>query len=209
MHTGNQYHEFMLASPQDQAVRDRFQRLALDLLPAGAALLDFGAGTGIDAKAYAAKGHPTFVFEPAEAMRDCLVRNCRVEIAHAAVITVASPLACRVRAVTANFAVFNHFAEHAALFEQLSCVVQHGGFVLASLLNPYCLADARYRWWRSNLVNLARQGHYAIASESGIHRFSPQAMARAAAPHFRLERVVPRGFRLAFERYVLLLFRRI
>lgn len=209
MHTGEQYHEFMLGSPRDRAVRARFQQLALGLLPAGAAVLDFGAGTGIDAKAYAAHGHPTFVFEPAEAMRDCLVRHCRDEITRAAVVTVASPLACRVQAVTANFAVFNHFADHVALFEQLSPVVQHGGFVLASLLNPYCLADARYRWWRADLLNLVRRGHYAIPSESRIHRFAPRIVARAAAPHFRLERLAPRGLGLAYELYMFLLFRRV
>lgn len=64
VHTGEQYHKFMLASPRDRLVRDRFQKLALDLLPAGAAVLDFGAGTGIDAKTYAANGHRTFVHEP-------------------------------------------------------------------------------------------------------------------------------------------------
>ena len=209
MHTGAQYHEFMQASPRDRAVRARFQRLALGLLPAGAAVLDFGAGTGIDAKAYAASGHPTFVFEPAQPMHDCLVRHCRDEIASAAVITVASPLACSVQAVTANFAVLNHVADHAALFEQLSRVVQHGGFVLASLLNPYCLADARYRWWRANLVNLVRHGRYAVPSESRIPRFTPRLVTRAAAPHFRLERLVTRGFGLAFERYMFLLLRRV
>jgi len=31
MHTGAQYHEFMLASPRDRAVRERFQQMALDL----------------------------------------------------------------------------------------------------------------------------------------------------------------------------------
>lgn len=209
MHTGEQYHEFMLASPRDRAVRARFQRLALDLLPAGASVLDFGAGTGIDAKAYAASGHPTFVFEPSQAMRDCLLQHCREEVASETVAAVASPLACSVQAVTANFAVFNHFTEHAALFGQLSRVVEHGGFVLASLLNPYCLADARYRWWRANLVNLVRRGHYAIPSESRIHRFAPRAVAQAATPHFRLEGVVPRGPGLAFARYMFLLFRRV
>ncbi|HEV2619679.1 MAG TPA: hypothetical protein VGU23_07035, partial [Acidobacteriaceae bacterium] len=57
VHTGEQYHKFILASPRDRVVRDRFQRMALDLLPEGAGVLDFGAGTGIDAKAYAANGH--------------------------------------------------------------------------------------------------------------------------------------------------------
>jgi len=209
VHTGEQYHEFMLASPRDRVVRERFQKMALDLLPAGADVLDFGAGTGIDAKAYAANGHPTFVHEPSQAMGEYLARYCRDEIARKTIITVASPLACKVQAVTANFAVLNHFADHAALFEELSRVVRQGGFVLASMLNPYYLGDARYGWWRANVMNLVRSGHYAIESESRIHRFAPRVVARSAAPYFRLERLVPRGFGWAAQLYMFLLFRRI
>lgn len=208
MHTGEQYHAFMLASPRDRAVRDRFQQMALALLPEGADVLDFGAGTGIDAKAYAAHGHPTFVYEPSEAMGEYLAQYCRDDIARKRIVAVASPLACTAQAVTADFAVLNHFADHAALFEELSRVVRQGGFVLASMLNPYCLGDARYGWWRANFVNLMRSGRYAIPSESGIHRFAPRVVARAAAPHFRLERLVPRGLGWATQLYMFLLFRR-
>jgi SAM-dependent methyltransferase len=208
VHIGEQYHEFILASPRDRVVRDRFQKLALDLLPAGTDVLDFGAGTGIDAKAYAANGHLTFVHEPSEAMCEYLAQYCRDEIARKTIVTVASPLTCKVQAVTANFAVLNHFADHTPLFEELSRVVQQGGFVLASMLNPYYLGDARYGWWRANVMNLVCRGHYAIASESRIHRFAPRVVARAAAPYFRLERLIPRGFGLATHLYMFLLFRR-
>ncbi|WP_240046125.1 class I SAM-dependent methyltransferase [Rhodanobacter glycinis] len=209
VHTGEQYHEFILASQRDRMVRDRFQKMARGLLPAGADVLDFGAGTGIDAKAFAAAGHRTFVYEPSEAMCEYLAQYCRDEIARKSIITVASPLACKVQAVTANFAVLNHFADHTSLFEELSRVVHPGGFVLANMLNPYYLGDARYGWWRANLMNLVRHGRYAIASESRIHRFAPRVMAQAAAPHFRLERLVPRGFGWATDLYMFLLFRRI
>lgn len=209
MHTGEQYHEFMLASQRDRLVRDRFQKLALGLLPPGADVLDFGAGTGIDAKAFAADGHRTFVYEPSEAMCGYLAQYCRDEIARKTIVAVASPLICKVQAVTANFAVLNHFADHTSLFEELSRVVHQGGFVLASMLNPYYLGDARYGWWRANVMNLVRHGHYAIASESHIHRFTPRVVARTAAPYFRLERLIPRGFGWATDLYMFLLFRRI
>ncbi|MFC4764708.1 class I SAM-dependent methyltransferase [Dyella koreensis] len=208
MHTGEQYHQFILASPRDRAVRDRFQKLALDLLPEGADVLDFGAGTGIDAKTYAANGHPTFVYEPSAAMGAYLAQYCRDEIDRKTIVTVGSPLTCEVQAVTANFAVLNHFADHTTLFEELSRVVRHGGFILASMLNPYYLCDARYSWWRANVVNLVRRGHYAIPSESSIHRFAPRVVARAAAPYFRLERLIPRGLGTATQLYMFLLFRR-
>jgi SAM-dependent methyltransferase len=209
VHTGEQYHNFIQSSQRDRRVRDRFQQIALDLLPEGADVLDFGAGTGIDAKTYAANGHLTFVYEPSAAMCDYLEQHCRDEIARKTMITVAPPLTCKVQAVTANFAVLNHFADHTLLFEDLSRVVHQGGFVLASMLNPYYLGDVRYRWWRGNLLNLIRRGHYAIASESRIHRFTPRAVARAAAPHFRLERLIPGGFGLATDPYMFLLLRRI
>lgn len=209
MHTGEQYHKFILASRRDQLVRDRFQRMVLDLLPEGADVLDFGAGTGIDAKAYAAKGHRTFVYEPSQAMHEYLAQYCQDDIARKTIIQVASHLTCKAQAVTANFAVFNHFSDHAKLFEELSRVVDPGGFVLTSMLNPYYLGDARYGWWRANIVNLIRTGHYEIASESHIHRFTPRVVARAAAPYFRLERLVPRGLGLATHLYIFLLFRRV
>ncbi|HTV85277.1 MAG TPA: methyltransferase domain-containing protein [Dyella sp.] len=208
MHTGEQYHAVMLASRRDSRVRDRFQRIALNLLGDGGGVLDFGAGTGIDAKTYAAHGHPTFVYEPSQAMRDYLAVHCRDEIDGQRIVAVPSPIGCKVQMVTANFAVLNHFADHAGLFEELSCVVQPGGFVLASMLNPYYLGDARYGWWRRNLFKLLRSGRYAIPSESRIHRFAPRVVARAAAPYFRLERVQPRGLGRFTDLYMFLLFRR-
>ncbi|WP_201315587.1 methyltransferase domain-containing protein [Dyella sp. EPa41] len=208
MHTGEQYHNFMLASERDRAVRGRFQRMALDLLDKNAGILDFGAGTGIDAKTYSAHGHPTFVYEPSEAMRNYLGQHCQDEIGRRTIVSVTSPSECKVQAVTANFAVLNHIEDHAPLFEELSRTVSPGGFVLASMLNPYYLGDARYRWWRRNLTTLMRSGHYAIASESRIHRFAPCVVARAAQPFFRLERLTPRGLGLATHLYMFLLFRR-
>lgn len=209
MHTGEQYHNFFLTSQRDLAVRDRFQKMALNLLAKEADILDFGAGTGIDAKAYASNGHTTFVYEPSESMREHLMSYCSDEIVSKTVIKIESPFACKVQAVTANFAVLNHIADQASLFEDLSGVVQRGGFVLASMLNPYYLGDARYGWWRKNLINLMRNGRYAIDSESRIHRFAPSVVARAAAPYFRLERLNPRGVGLATELYMFLLFRRV
>lgn len=208
MHTGEQYHQYFLTSRRDVVVRSRFQRMTMELLPHGADVLDFGAGTGIDARTYASHGYRTYVFEPAAAMRDYLLTHCRDELARRTIVNVDSPAQCRVFAVTANFAVLNHFADHAQLFADLSHIVARGGFVLASLLNPYYLGDARYGWWLANVVHLLRQGHYAIQSESRIHRFAPRVVARAAAPYFRLERIEPGGFGWVTQLYMFLLFRR-
>jgi SAM-dependent methyltransferase len=209
VHTGEQYHDFMQTSQRDLEVRGRFQRMALELLPAKAEMLDFGAGTGIDAKLYAAKGHPTSVYEPSQAMHDYLVRHCRDEIACNTIIPIARPLTRKVQAITANFAVLNHIVDHTSLFEEFSRVIDRGGFVLVSMLSPWHLGDARYRWWWKNMPNLVRKGRYPSPGESRIHRFAPSAVARAAAPYFRLERLVPRGFGLATHLYMFLLLRRV
>ena len=208
MHTGAQYHQLILASRRARRTRARFQKLALELLPAGANVLDFGAGTGIDAKAYAAAGHPTFVYEPSEHMRAHLFQHCRAEIADRRIVALASPALRKVGAITANFAVLNHFADHAPVFEGFSRVVEPGGFVLASMLSPWYLGDARRAWWWTNLPRLLRNGHYPVDGESGVHRFAPRVVARAAAPHFRLERIVPQGPGLTAGLYMFLLLRR-
>jgi SAM-dependent methyltransferase len=208
MHTGEQYHQFFLTSGREVAIRDRFRQAVLGRLAPGADVLDFGAGTGIDAKAYAALGHRSFVYEPSPSMRGHLELYCRDEIARGAVVVVGADLPCRVQVVTANFAVLNHIADHAPLFEQLYTVVDAGGFVLASMLNPYFLGDAKYGWWRRNLLKLLRHGVYSFATESGIHRFAPRVLARSAAPYFRLERLLPRGPGLLTGPYLFLFFRR-
>ena len=77
------------------------------------------------------------------------------------------------------------------------------------MLTPLYLCDARYGRWRAYLLKLVRRGRYRCPSESHIHRFSPRVVARAAVPHFRLERLVPSGVGLAAQPYMFLLFRRV
>ena len=208
MHSGQQYHQFILSSPRDCAVRQRFQGMALELLADGEDVLDFGAGTGIDAKVFAAHGHRTFVYEPAGSMSEYLAEYCRDEIADETVVAIPSPLACKVHAATADFAVLNYFDDHTLLFNQLSHVIDHEGFFLASMLSPYYLPDMRYGWWWKNMLSFIQHGHYGVSSESHVHRFAPSMVAHAATPYFRLERMTPHGIGLAGQLYMFLLFRR-
>ncbi|HEY2446895.1 MAG TPA: methyltransferase domain-containing protein [Rhizomicrobium sp.] len=209
MHTGRAYHEFMLASARDRKVRRRFQRQALGLVPPQASILDFGGGTGIDAKVYAAQGHRVFVHEPAESMRNYLVCHCREEMAQGRVILGDLAAAAPIHLITANFAVLNLIADQATLFAQFGRRLLPGGFVLASLLNPFFLGDAKYSWWRANLGALVKRGTYFVPGKSGnVHRFAPKIVARAAQPNFRVARVIPRGAGLAIGRYMFMLFQK-
>jgi 2-polyprenyl-3-methyl-5-hydroxy-6-metoxy-1,4-benzoquinol methylase len=209
IHRGKAYHEFMLASPREQRVRERFQRLVFQLMPPRGAIFDFGAGTGIDAKSYAAQGFRIFVYEPCEANLRYLTEHCREEILNGAIAITDLSLSSRVQLITANFAVLNLIADHRALFQNFAGLVATGGFVLVSLLNPFFVGDARYAWWRKNLSPLLRSGTYAVEGEFGpIYRFAPSVVMLAAEPDFHLVACIPRGLKVATSRYTFMLFKR-
>lgn len=208
-HCGKAYHEFMLASPRDRKVRERFQHLALQVMPPQGTVLDFGAGTGIDAKSYAAKGFKVLVHEPSEANRACLGEYCRQEIADGKIVTTDMSAAESVQMIVANFAVLNLIADHRALFAKFARLLVPRGFVLVSLLNPYFLGDVRYAWWRSNLRRLIANGAYTVKGEFyPIYRFAPSVVAGAARPDFSVLRRVPAGLGLATSLYVFVLFQK-
>jgi SAM-dependent methyltransferase len=208
MLTGERYHQDILARPRDQRTRERFQRLALGLLPPGSRILDFGAGTGIDAKAYAAAGHIVWTYDAEDAQSAYLKQHCRDEIACRTIVPTPYPPAEKVSAVTANFAVLNLIPDLAALFESFSRILDEDGLVLVSLLNPYYIGDFRYDWWRANLLKLLREGQYTVGQQSWVHRYGPGAVTRAAAPHFRLADLHPHRAALWTQQYMVLLFRR-
>lgn len=205
MLAGERYHRSISANPRDQQTRARFVRLALGLLPPGQRILDFGAGTGIDAKAYAAAGHTVWAYDHDDAQCAYLADHCRDEISRRAVIPTPYPPAEKLKAITANFAVLNLIPDLAALFESFSRILDHDGFVIVSLLNPYYLGDVRYGWWRANLPTLLRKGRYSVGQ---VHRYRPRVVARSAAPHFRLEAIHPRQAGLPARQYMFLVFRR-
>lgn len=208
-HCGKTYHEFMLGSARDKKVRERFQRLVFRMMPPDGTILDFGAGTGIDAACYAAKGYRVLVHEPQEPNLSFLTEQCREQIASGS-ITVSDLSATRnVDMIVANFAVLNLIGDHRALFAKFAGLVAPRGLVLASLLNPFFLGDAHYGWWRRNLRALAADGAYTVDGEFGrIFRFAPSIVRLAARPDFIALRSVPRWPRLAMSRYVFMLFQK-
>ena len=207
MQTGEPYHHSITASPRDRRTRDSFLRAVLNALPPERRILDFGAGTGLDAKVYAAAGHRVSVYEPDDAQCAYLARYCREEIAHRVVIPSDFPPKEPVDAITADFAVLNLVPDPAALFEAFSQILAKDGFILASLLNPYFPGDMRYGWWRANLLTLLRGGQYTVGSAPQVTRYGPHRMARLAAPHFRLDRILSAGPVWWMRQYAFLLFR--
>ena len=208
-HCGKTYHEFMLGSPRDRKVRERFQRLVLQVVPPHGTILDFGAGTGIDAARYAAEGFRVLVHEPSDANLAYLGEHCRQQIASGSIAITDLTDVRSVEMIVANFAVLNLICDHRALFAKFAGLLAPGGFVLASLLNPFFLGDARYAWWRRNLPTLLANGAYTVEGEfDRIHRFAPYVVGRAARPDFKVLTCVPAWPRLAASRYVFTLFQK-
>ncbi len=229
--TGSDYVAALSARASDRRYRAHFQRLTLSLVPAGAALFDFGSGPGIDARHYAEHGRRVSAYDVDPLMSAHLVAHCADFIAGGAITlhrgaypqTLTSMAAGRefpVHLVTSNFAPLNLIDDLRELFALFDRLIVPGGAVLASVLNPYYLGDLRYRWWWRNAARLRREGRYAVAgAQALIWRRRLTDFATQSAPHFVLERVFPgntRGvrfpapalpLRLSTCRFMFLLFR--
>jgi 2-polyprenyl-3-methyl-5-hydroxy-6-metoxy-1,4-benzoquinol methylase len=200
----------MLGSPRDLKVRSRFQQLVYQIAPRGGTILDFGAGTGIDAKAYAQRGFKVLVCEPCAENRTELVRHCCDELESGNITITDLTVSGYVHVIAANFAVLNLVADPSALFATFDRVLESNGRVVASLLNPFFACDARFRWWRENFLSLLRSGRYAVEGDDGpVYRFTPAAISLAAQPMFRRITLLPRGPGLAICQYMFMVFQKI
>jgi SAM-dependent methyltransferase len=198
--TGAEYERQITRRASDRAARAAFQELARQLAPPGARLLDFGCGTGLDARAYAQYGFEVTAYDVDANMRHYFAACCREPLAAGRVTLeagtyaqfLAQPVAAaaRVQLITTNFAPLNLIAELAPLFATFHARCAPGGRVLASVLCPYYLGDLRYLWWWRNLPLLLSRGRYAVpGAQASIVRRRPGEFAAQAAPYFMLERV--------------------
>ena len=191
----------------DRRARSAFQSLVAQLAAPGASILDFGCGPGIDAKAYIARGYRVSAYDHDPAMCELARVRCRSEIDSGRLRLLVGayrdflrepPLSAGATdLVTANFAPLNLIADLSELFAALDRLLGPQGKVLVSVLSPYFLGDARYRWWWRHVGALVRRGQYAVSGEHGpIIRRNLATYALAAAPYFKLRRLW-RGSRLA------------
>lgn len=201
VHTGAEYLRDITARESDRQARSAFRQLVLRLVSPGSALFDFGAGTGLDARYFAEHGLSVRAYDNDPRMCGFLTGHCHDLIASGRITLEAgsypeflagerSNADRRVDAVTANFAPLNLIADLPALFARFHALTVPGGIVVASVLNPYYIGDAKYRWWWRNLPRLWRRGSYAVqGAGSEIVRRSPADFAAQSAPWFILERL--------------------
>lgn len=216
VHTGAEYAQAITARASDRRARSAFRELVLRLAQPGGALLDFGAGAGLDARYFAERGFRVRAYDNDPRMCEFLARHCQDLIASGRIEVEAGSYEeflargragerQRVDLVTANFAPLNLIADLPALFARLHTLIVPGGRIVASVLDPYYLGDARYGWWWRNLPRLWRLGRYALPAAGGeIVRRTPGDFRAHCAPWFTLERLV----RLRGCRFLFLVFRR-
>lgn len=199
--TGAEYVQQITALQSDRRARAAFLDLALEVARPGAALLDFGAGTGMDARFYAGHGYRVTAYDVDAKMCEFFAEHCRdlIDAGRVSLETgsyadfLARHRAARapsIDLVTANFAPLNLIGDLNELFAALHALTRPGGKVLASVLNPYYLGDLRYGWWWRNAPRLWSRGHYAVAgAQAPIVRRRLTNYAAQSAPYFTLEHV--------------------
>jgi len=200
---GADYERAMTARRSDRRARSAFHDLVLRIVEPGAALFDFGAGTGIDARFYAELGFTVGAYDVDPRMCEYFEACCR-DLIEAGRITLhagdyarflvgdAVDGARRADLVTSNFAPLNLIADLPDLFARFHALTQPDGKVLASVLNPYYVGDLKYGWWWRNGLRLWRAGHYSVAgAQARIFRRRLADFARQGAPYFALTRVFP------------------
>ncbi|MDE2260944.1 MAG: class I SAM-dependent methyltransferase [Gammaproteobacteria bacterium] len=200
-HTGTEYVRAIMARESDRQARESFRALVLHLAPSGGALLDFGAGAGLDARYFAERGFRVRAYDNDPRMCEFLAQQCRDLIESGCIVLEKASYSDflaraqddggrRVDVVMANFAPLNLIADLPPLFERFDMLTVPGATVVASVLNPYYIGDAKYRWWWRNLPRLWHLGRYAVpAVEGEIVRRTPADLAAQCAPAFTLERV--------------------
>lgn len=174
----------------------------LKVAPPRGRIFDFGAGPGTDAKFYAEHGFRVFAYDVDDEMCATFKVLCAAEIAARRITLIESPYDLLLNGaplrdvrdidlVTANFAPMNLVPAPRETFEMFRSIVGERGRLLLSVLNPSFVGDMRYRWFWANLVQLLRDGHFAVRGPvNDVWRRSVGEFARLSAAGFRLRQVI-------------------
>ena len=188
----------LLDTPVADATRKCFWQRAEGLLPASARILDFGAGTGIDAEHFADLGHHVTAYDLSSGMIGVLEHRCAKQLASRRVVPVSGPLnevrealaaGAPYDAVLCNFAVLTLIEDLDRTFRLFGSLVRRDGLALICIQNPWLPAEMRTRaFWKALLLSPFRGGIRYSSRQSGIaFRHTPMQVHRAArnwfAPH--------------------------
>jgi SAM-dependent methyltransferase len=201
MLTGEEYVRQITSSESDRRARAAFRDLVLTIAPPGAALFDFGAGTGLDARFFAEHGFAIEAYDVDPRMREFFAGYCR-DLMDAGRVTLdcrgyrefltrEPPITGR-RAdlIVSNFAPLNLIDDPHELFAKFHALTAPNGKVLASVLNPCFIGDMRLRWWWRSAPLLWRTGYFFMPGPQAPHyRRRLANFSALSSPYFRLARI--------------------
>jgi SAM-dependent methyltransferase len=201
-YTGDAYFKRITALELNRRRRAGFQDLVLKIAPPGAALLDFGAGPGIDARFFAEQGFMVDAYDVDPKMREFFAEYCKgfIESGRITLDSAAYPEFLRrtaamsqrrIDVVVSNFAPLNQVADPHRLFEVFHALTAPHGKLLLNVLNPCFFRDMKSRqWWRA-APRLWRDGYvFLCGGRAPAHtRWRLRELAALSSPYFSLTRV--------------------
>jgi SAM-dependent methyltransferase len=200
---GEAYVKSITSRESDRRARSAFRQLVEKVAKPGAALFDFGAGPGLDARFYAERGFTVSAYDIDPAMREYFAVYCEDFIRTGRIVLDAGSYrdflsrknavgGDRFDLVTSNFAPLNLIDDLHELFAKFHDLTAPDGQMLASVLNPYYVGDMKYGWWWRNALRLWRNGRYHVAGgQAPIVRRSLRNYLEQSTPYFTLELVFP------------------
>jgi SAM-dependent methyltransferase len=200
-HAGEEYVRQITALESDRRARSAFQELVLRLAPPGAALFDFGAGPGIDARFFAERGYTVQAYDVDPRMREFFAEHCRDLMDGGRVALDCSTYrefvtrrpaepGPRADVVISNFAPLNLVADLHELFAKFHALTGPNGKVIASVLSPYFIDDMKQTWWWRNAARMWGHGYFFLPGPQAPHfRRRLTNFASLSQPYFRLARL--------------------
>ena len=184
-----EYDRRLTRNPHDALARQAFRDLVTRYVPSGGVLLDFGCGTGLDAHYYARRGYRVLAYDSSAGMVSQLARRCAAEVAagqvHACSFEYAAfpgglPPWPAPQAIAMNFAVLNSVRDLEPLFGRFRELLQPGGWLMMSVLNPLHWSKVKMpAWWRNILPHPTAPRLYMTEPYASYLHFVP-ALLRAA-----------------------------
>jgi len=183
-------------APVARALRACFWERAEAELAPGSRLFDFGAGSGLDAEHFAARGFHVTAYEPSAGMLGLLRARCAAHVAAGTVVPLGGTPAeletelagaAPFDGVVCNFAVFSLLPRLSPVFRLFGRIVRPGGRLLVAIQNPWYSADMRRpAFWRA-LARFPAVGamRYPSAETGFTTHWLPSQIRRAARPEFR------------------------
>jgi SAM-dependent methyltransferase len=185
----------LLDKPEIHAIRKCFWLCVETALPHPSRVLDFGAGSGIDAEHLASLGHEVTAYDLSEGMLSVLRSRCAAQVAAGTIVPIGGTLD-EVRQALAergpfdgilcNFGVFSMIPRLRPVFRLFGELLRPGGIALVSVQNPWYPGDLRTRGFWTALLAMPITGvmRYRSAQLGCTFRHTPAQIRRAARPEF-------------------------